>query len=57
MDSKIIDLVDEYLDNMIIDNKELIVCFKLLEKIKYKKSFVTNINEVFYTHLFAKLNK
>lgn len=56
VDSKIIDLVDEYLDNMIIDNKELIVCFKLLEKIKYKKSFVTNINEVFYTHLFAKLN-
>jgi len=56
IDNKIVSLVDEYLDNLIFDNKELLVMLELLKKLEYQVSFITKINELFITHLFGKLN-
>ena len=48
--------IDDYLDNLIFDNKELLVMLELLKQIDYKIVFVTNVNELFFTKLFNKLN-
>lgn len=55
-DNKICGLVDDYLDNLIFDCKELLVCMELLIKSGYDICFITKINELFFTHLFGKLN-
>lgn len=56
IDNKITELVDEYLDNLIFDNQELLVMLELLKKINYRVTFITKVNELFFTHLFGKLN-
>ena len=56
IDNKISSLVDEYLENLIFDNKEILVMIELLKRLKYKVCFVTKVNELFFTHLFGKLN-
>jgi len=56
IDNKISNLVDEYIENLIFDNKELLVCMELLKKIKYDVCFITKVNELFFTHLFGKMN-
>ena len=48
--------IDDYLDNLIFDNKELLVMLELLKQIDYKIVFVTKVNELFFTKLFNKLN-
>lgn len=52
----LIKYVDEYLENLIFDSKELLVSTKLLEKLNYTKNYITKLNEIFFTHFFAKLN-
>ena len=56
IDSKIINIVDDYLENLIFDSKELLVTINLLQKSNYNVRFVTKVNELFFTHLFGKLN-
>ena len=56
VDNNIASLVDDYLDNMILDNNELLLTIELLQQIDLKKIFITNVNELFFTHLFGKLN-
>ena len=41
---------------MILDNNELLLTIELLQQIDLKKIFITNVNELFFTHLFRKLN-
>lgn len=48
--------VDDYLENLIFDSKELFVAISLLQKLNYRKHFITKVNEVFFTHFFGKLN-
>lgn len=57
IDSKISLMVDEYLDNLIFDNKELLVMLDLLKQIDYKILFVTKVNKLFFDKLFKKLNR
>ena len=52
----IISYIDEYLDNLIFDSKELLVTMQLLEILPQKKIFITKTNKVFFTHFFGKLN-
>ncbi len=54
--SKLEKLVDEYFSNKIFDTNELLVIFKLLEEIKYKKHFITKANKYFYKGFLKKLN-
>jgi len=48
-------LIDNYLDNLIFDNNSLYVTINLLKRINMNIHFITEINEVFYSHLFGKL--
>ena len=48
--------IEDYLDNLIFDNKELLVMLELLKQIDYKIVFVTKVNELFFNKLFNKLN-
>ncbi len=56
IDNKIAVLVDDYLDNLIFDSNELLVTIELLKRLNYNNHFVTKVNELFFTHLFGKLN-
>lgn len=56
INNKIINIVDNYLENLIFDSKELFVTINLLKKLKYNICFVTKVNEIFFKHLFGKLN-
>ena len=47
----------EYLDNLIFDNKELLVMLELLKQIDYTVLFVTKVNKLFFDKLFKKLNR
>ncbi len=53
---KIIPLIDEYLDNLIFDNNQLLVTMQLIKQLKSKKHFVTKINQTFLTELFKKID-
>jgi len=48
-------LLDDYFDNLIFDNKELLVMFDLLNRINYKVYFTTQAKEQFLVCLFKKL--
>jgi predicted adenylyl cyclase CyaB len=48
--------IDDYLDNLIFDSKELLVITELLDRSEYNIFYMTKINEVFYKHFFGKLN-
>ena len=52
----LINYIDQYLDNLIYDSKELLVAMQLLEMLPQKKHFITKTNEVFFTHFFGTLN-
>lgn len=52
----LINYIDQYLDNLIYDSKELLVAMQLLEMLPQKKHFITKTNEVFFTHIFGMLN-
>lgn len=52
----LINYIDQYLDNLIYDSKELLVAMQLLEMLPQKKHFITKTNEVFFTHFFGMLN-
>lgn len=56
LNNVIMSYIDEYLDNLIFDSKELLVAMQLLEMLPQKKYFMTKTNEVFFTHFFGKLN-
>ena len=56
IDKKIVPFVEEYLENLIFDGKELLVSIELLKKIKYAKYFFTKVNESFCKSFFNKLN-
>ena len=56
LSNKIIPLIDEYLDNLIFDNNQLLVTMQLIKKLKYKKHFVTKVNQYFFTELFKKID-
>ena len=56
IDKRIVCLVDEYLDNLLFDSNQLLVTIELLKKLKYKRHFITKVNEVFFMQLFNKLN-
>lgn len=49
-------LIDDYLDNLIFDNKELLVMLELLKKLNYKVCFTTKANKLFFNRFFSKLN-
>ncbi len=48
--------VDEYLENLIFDSKELLIAIELLEKMEYNKCYMTKINEIFFNNFFEKIN-
>ena len=48
--------IDDYMDNLMFDSKELIVATELLERNNCKKYYITKMNEVFFKHYFGKLN-
>ena len=50
------ELVDDYFANKIFNTNELLVIFKLLEDIDYKKHFITKANKYFYKGFLKKLN-
>lgn len=50
------ELVDDYFANKIFNTNELLVIFKLLEDIDYKKHFITKANKYFYEGFLKKLN-
>lgn len=52
----ILSYIDEYLDNLIFDSKELLVAMQLLAMLPQKKQFITKTNAVFFTHFFKKLD-
>lgn len=52
----LINYIDQYLDNLIYDSKELLIAMQLLEMLPQKKHFITKTNEVFFTHFFGMLN-
>lgn len=52
----LINYIDQYLDNLIYDSKELLVAMQLLEMLPQKKHFITKTNELFFTHFFGMLN-
>lgn len=52
---KILNLIEEYLENLIFDSNGLLVTIELLKKIDYKKYFFTKTNETFCTVFFNKL--
>ena len=52
----LINYIDQYLDNLIYDSKELLVAMQLLEMLPQKKHFITKTNEVFFTYFFGMLN-
>ena len=52
----LINYIDQYLDNLIYDSKELLVAMQLLEMLPQNKHFITKTNEVFFTHFFGMLN-
>ena len=56
LDKKILPLINEYLDNLIFNNNDLLVTIELLNKFSYKKYFFTKVNETFCTSFFNKLN-
>lgn len=49
-------LIDEYLENLIFDSKELLVTVELLSKLDYNNCFITKVNQVFFEKIFKKLN-
>lgn len=56
IDAKIGSLINEYIDNLIFDSKELLVTSQLLKRLDYDYYFITEINELFFNRLFEKLN-
>ena len=54
--SALVEFVDDYMDNLVFDSKELLVVTKLIEKTPYQKCYITKLNEVFFKHFFGKLN-
>lgn len=52
---KISSLIEEYINNLIFDSKELLVTIELLKQISYKKYFFTKVNEVFCNKFLNKL--
>ena len=48
--------IDDYLNNVIFDSKELLVAMQLLDKLPQNKLFITKTNKVFFTHFFGKMN-
>ena len=56
IDNKIVELVDEYLENIIFDSKELLVLINLIKALSFEISYITKTNELFFTHFFGKLN-
>ena len=54
--NKIVDLIDDYLENLIFDNKEILILIDLINKLKFDVSYLTKSNELFFTHFFGKLN-
>lgn len=56
IETKIEDLIVEYLDNLIYDGKDLFVTIKLLDKLLINKYFITKVNKTFVKVLFTKFN-
>lgn len=56
IDNRISGLIENYLDNLIFDSKELLVTVELLKKLNYDNCFITKVNEAFFTQLMKKLN-
>lgn len=52
---KILNLIEEYINNLIFDSKELLVTIELLKQISYKKYFFTKVNVVFCNKFLTKL--
>lgn len=52
----ILSYIDEYLDNLVFDSKELLVAMQLLSMLPQKKQFITKTNAVFFTNFFKKLD-
>jgi predicted adenylyl cyclase CyaB len=55
IDRNIGNLIDEYLEHIIFNDNQLLVTFILLERIKYKKVFISKLNENFYCKLLLKM--
>ena len=49
-------IVDDFIDNLVFDNKELLVVAELLNRNKCNVTYITKLNEVFFKHFFGKLN-
>lgn len=56
LDNIVSNYVDEYLDNLILDSKEIFVLNDLLAKLQCTKYYITRANEIFFAHFFAKLS-
>ena len=56
IERKIVYLIEEYLDNIIFDSKDLLVAAELLKRLNYENCFITRVNEMFFTLLFKKIN-
>jgi len=52
---QILNLIEEYFDNLIFDGKGLLVTFELLKRLDIEKYFITKINKEFLKILFKKL--
>lgn len=48
--------IDDYMDNLIFDSKELLVATQLLDNNRCEKCYITKINEIFFKRYFNKLN-
>lgn len=55
IEEETVGLIDNYLDNLIFDNNSIYVATNLLKRISMNVHFITEIGEVFYSHLFGKL--
>lgn len=56
LEEKISPFIEEYLDNLIFNNDELLVTIELLNRLSYEKCFFTKVNESFCINFFNKLN-
>lgn len=55
-DTRISNVIDSYIDNLIFDSNDLLVTISLLNKLRFNTTFITRTNELFFNHILGKLN-
>ena len=51
----VVNILPEYMENLVFDNKEVLVTFELLKKLNINTTIITKVNKVFFDFFLKKI--